>query len=302
MSLTPRCEELLRDRERAPLRHPRPADRSGSAQDEHRVRRRRRGRGRRSARPGRRCPSNTTAGPGGVSSCGSAALRLITAPSGARLPRTTAMPRPAATASPSGAMTARSTAAPTCARSSPSVRPVTVSASAVRAAAPARSAAPGRRRRGKLLDEVLAGRAHVRQQRRRRESSSKRSRSSGTPHAAGEREQVDDGVGRAADRHQRAIALSNACAGEDLRRRGAGRARARPRGAPVASAARVPRGRRARAAAAAPGSDIPSASTSAAMVEAVPISLQWPTHGRRRRLELVELLLGSSARRASSSA
>ena len=63
---------------------------------------------------------------------------------------------------------------------------------------------------------------------------------------------------------------------------------ARPRARRPASAAAA---RRASTAgiAALPGSDMPSASTTAAMVEAVPISLQWPADGADRRLELVVL-------------
>ena len=46
-----------------------------------------------------------------------------------------------------------------------------------------------------------------------------------------------------------------------------------------------------------PGSASPSASTSAAMVDAVPISLQWPRDGIGGALELVVLRRGSSGRR-----
>ena len=94
------------------------------------------------------------------------------------------------------------------------------------------------------------------------------------------------------------IALSNASRGEDLR--GAeplARKLDRTRAGRLA-----PRGRAQRSSAgidAVPGRHIPSASTIDVIVDAVPISLQWPTLGTLRRLELVELLLRSSARRAA---
>ena len=92
MSLHALLRELLRDRQVARLRHARRADRAGVAQHQHVVGRRRRGRGRRCARArsstrledharGRVC----------CSSVGVAADCLMTAPRGARLPRSTAM-------------------------------------------------------------------------------------------------------------------------------------------------------------------------------------------------------------------
>ena len=112
----------------------------------------------------------------------------------------------------------------------------------------------------------------------RRDSSSKRSSVSGTPRRPGEREQVDDGVRPAAERHQQRDGVVERLRRDDLRRGAAPRARARPRERRSASAARM------RAASTAgivdvPGRHMPSASTSAVMVEAVPSSLQCPNEG-----------------------
>ena len=74
------------------------ADRAGVAKHHHRVRRRRRARDRRSRAARSWMSSNTIAGPSCASRRGSAAENFITAPSGHRLPRSTA----SAPALPSG--------------------------------------------------------------------------------------------------------------------------------------------------------------------------------------------------------
>ena len=64
MSRTPCFEQLFRNRQHAPLRHSRAADRAGVLQDEHVVRRHRRDRDHRCAPSDRRSSSNTTRRPG----------------------------------------------------------------------------------------------------------------------------------------------------------------------------------------------------------------------------------------------
>ena len=126
--------------------------------------------------------SNTTAGPRWRSSAGRAALRLRTAPPGASEPRRTASAagRPERRRRAARSRRGRAAAA---AMLSPSVRPVTVDRVAVRAAARARASTAGDAAGAvQLLDEMLAGRAHVRDAAAsRRDSSSKRSSVSGTP-------------------------------------------------------------------------------------------------------------------------
>ena len=92
MSRTPCCEQLGRQRH---VRRPRACPGSPSARSRAAPapsRRRRRGPGRRCGRAGPRCCRRRPPGRGACSSSGEAAAGLMTAPSGARLPRSTAMP------------------------------------------------------------------------------------------------------------------------------------------------------------------------------------------------------------------
>ena len=121
---------------------------------------------------------------------------------GERARARTAMPPSGERGAASGEITSRSgTAAP--AISSPSVRPVTVSASRVQERRELVQHRAGCRRRGGGPRRGTRPRAaRSRSRACGRESSSKRSSVSGTPDAARDREQVDDRVGAAAERHQ----------------------------------------------------------------------------------------------------
>ena len=93
--------------------------------------------------------------------------------------------------------------------------------------------------------------------------------------AAGVRDQVDDRVGRARDRMQRPDRVLEGLTRQDVRRPDVRARRARRSSRPAASATCA---RRASTAgiAAAPGSVSPSASVTQAIVDAVPIVMQWP--------------------------
>ena len=218
--------------------------------------------------------SKTTARPRCRSSSGDAAAGLITAPDGARFPRSTAIPA----LSCSGASRPRITSesqigAP--ARCSTSGRPVTVSASGSSRSRTSRSTASSPPARWKSSIRCRPAGC--------------RSTSSGTPapvavevvegevdaEPAGDGEQVHDRVGGPADRRQRDDRVQERAPGQHRARPAAarrpsppraGRWRARP---PAAGcpAAGVP---------ASPGMVVPSASAMQAIVEAVPIVLQWP--------------------------
>ena len=85
-------EQLLRQRQVRHLGHARVALAARSRAGPAPSRRRRPAPGRRCGRGSPRCESNTTARPRCCSRCGEAAAGLMIAPSGARLPRSTAMP------------------------------------------------------------------------------------------------------------------------------------------------------------------------------------------------------------------
>ena len=127
----------------------------------------------------------------------------------------------------------------------------------------------------------------------RRESSSKRSSVSGTPARPASASRWMTAFVAAAERHQQRdrVVERSAVTIRDGRRSSRASSTARR---PVASAAAA-RPRSTAGIAAVPGSDIPSASTSAAIVEAVPSSLQWPAPWIVAGLELVELRLGHPA-------
>ena len=297
-------EQLRRDRQLAPLGHPGAALRARVPQHEHGVGvTSRAGSSMRAARSS--MFSKTTAGPRWRSSLGSAGAALDHAPRPAP-----AMPaqhgEPAlgrASGASSGAITSRSwPAAP--ATSSASVRPVTVSAS--RWSSGRELVEHGRDAAGavQVLDEVLARGPHVRRAAASRGRARRTGRaSSGTPTPPGQREQVDDRVGDAADGHQQRDRVVERLGGHDLRRPQPARGRARPRAAPVASAHARPGG------VARPGSTPTPAAPSRAPRRSRSSSMPSPSRcsARRsamhRRLELVELLVGhppgADARRCS---
>ena len=111
---------------------------------------------------------------------------------------------------------------------------------------------------------------------------------------AGDGDQVDDRVRRAADRHRDADRVLERLRRHDLRRPQPLLAPSRTIRRPLASASRRRRESGA-GMAAQPGSAMPSASAMLAIVLAVPITMQWPALRQRRVLDLVERLLGDRA-------
>ena len=217
--------------------------------------------------------SNTTARPVCTSSRGSAAVGLITQPSGARLPRSTKVPPAAETGSPRGRITrSSSTSAP--AMLSPSERPVTVSAS-VWSRSRSRSSTAGRPPAscrssaryspdGRML--AITG--------VRREISSNRSSGRETPARPASAIRWTIALVEPAIAMSAAIALSNE-AGERIRE-GLRSSQTistirRPQAAAIRSWAEWTAGM-----VEAPGSISPRASVTAAMVTAVPIVMQVP--------------------------
>ena len=248
--------------------------------------RRRRARDRRCAPPCRCSRSNTTAGPVCRSRCGSTAAGLITAPSGARLPR--------------------STARPSFATSGVVARPDHVVVVDLRAGDVLAERA--------AVDRALAERRAGRRSTRAARAARRRSRSppSGTcPTAARWRAPAccararRSGRGRAATPARRAIAIrctialveppSASTAVIALSIAAARRGRRAASGPPTPSRRCACRNRvaicawRESAAGidAAPGSVRPSASAALVIVDAVPIVMQWPGRARDAVLDLL---------------
>src|SRR4051794_29874826 len=145
--------------------------------------------------------SKTTAGLRCRSSSGDAALRLTIAPRGASEPESATMPPSGASGASSGAITRRSSAA-AASKPSASDRPVTAGASAVEQRRELGEDGSDPAGAVEVLDDVLARRPDVGEHRcppRELVEAVERERH---VDAAGEREEVDDGVRAAADRHQ----------------------------------------------------------------------------------------------------
>ena len=147
-----------------------------------------------------------------------------------------------------------------------------------------------------VLHQVLARRPHV----DAAAASCARARRSGRAAAArparpARAMQVDDRVGGAADRHVRADRVVEGRRGQDLRAAWVRAPAPSPRRAGRSS--RRARSRRESAAgiAALPGSAMPSVSAIAAIVDAVPITMQCPAERERQRLDLGHLLVGDLA-------
>ena len=296
MSVTPCSSSFAGIGSCAPLGHARAALRAGVPQDEHGV-------GvdvERGVVDARRdvvdVLEHDARGRDGGGGAGDAALRLITAPSGrgSRGRRRAPLARRAASAS--GAITSRSWSRPPSSLARRASAPVTVSASRWSSGAELVQHRAERRRRGagprpgaRPTAARWRSRGVVRESSSKRSSVERRRRRDPRARAGGSTAFVPPPI--AISSRDRVVERRG---GQDLRRAQPLRARSRPRGARRLGRA-VARGVARRGWSPSPGSDMPSASTSAAIVDAVPISLQWPERRRRRRLELVELLLRHAA-------
>ena len=205
MSFTPCSRELLRDRDVAGLGHARRALRAGIAQHQHVVGRHVERRVVDARRPCPRAYSNTTARPSCFISFGVAADCLMIAPRGARLPRSTAMPpcgligfaRGRITSCPSTCSARVDLLAQRAAGDGQRVE--------VRAAAELAQQRAARRRPGGSPPCSARPRASGRPAPAPRgRCASNASRSIVMPSAARDRGEMDDAVGRAADRQQHA--------------------------------------------------------------------------------------------------
>ena len=277
MSRTPCAQELLRDRHVADLGHARIALGAAVLQDHDAARRRCRAHRRPSARCSSSMFSNTTARPVWRISSGEAAEGLMTAPSGARLPRRIAMPASGLNGVGEGrdhlAVPALGVLDVLPDRAAVHGQRVLVQEPPL---AQGRAARPAARRRSRSPPSGSGPRASGRRgSGRRGRARSKSSSVSSMPTRPCDRQEMHDGVGGAADGTQGADRVLERLAHQDLRQhevlahhlddppaRPCGRARCG--GRPTAGMAAFS------------GRPTPSASTIEAMVEAVPMVMQWP--------------------------
>ena len=200
-------------------------------------------------------PVNTTARPSDSNSAGVAAARLKIAPSGARLPVSATSPPTGETGSSNGRITVRSTQPAGSSSRSASVRPstsiVSRCSSGLQLAQQRAHAAGG----VEVLHVALADRLEVDQHRRLVGDLVEARERDLDAEPAGDRGQVDDGVGRAADRHQHPDRVLDRLLGDDLARRDP-LSISRTAALPVSSAA-TSRSECTAGMAAVPGSDMP---------------------------------------------